>query len=683
MKSKSIFAMSSIRMRFLAIIVPTMVVSLSVLTGLSYYFAKQAISQSVNETAMSLGTDYSKRVEASLNELVIYIQDLSNNPYIRRGEDVSQIVATLAEAKKRNTRFDNMNFITLDGKARRSDGTTTNLAARDYFQQVIKTRKTVISDPVLSGVTGKYAAIVAAPVLYNGELVAVVSGSVGLDHLNDIVKDVKFKNTGFGIIADNSGVILANAQQPALVGKLNLKEKVVKPEFDLPLAELDEREVALFHAASESGKQVQGTYTLLDKTLLMGVFTPIELPGGQRWILIITAPEEEAVREVATLSMSLIGGALVCILLGVVFVTYMSIKISRPIVKIRDEALLLAEGDLRPKKTGISSRDEIGQLADAFEQMAERLRKLIVKVQVKAETVATASKELTAGAQQSADAANQVATLITHIAEGSDQQAAAVSNISTLVEKMSTGIERIVVTGKQISQIALETSQSAGRGREAIGKTMDQMDNIGEGSKSVQKIINLLAHGSQEIDKIVTMISSIAGQTNLLALNAAIEAARAGEAGRGFAVVAEEVRKLAEESNNAARTISELIKKNEADMEQAITVTQDSSKGVETGIAVVASAGETFREIADAVDELFQQIQGVNAFIEQIAGGSQELIAVVQAVGQVSKENAADSQSVSAATEEQSASIQGIAGSSQELAQTSADLQAAVANFKI
>jgi len=255
--------------------------------------------------------------------------------------------------------------------------------------------------------------------------------------------------------------------------------------------------------------------------------------------------------------------------------------------------------------------------------------------------------------------------------------------MATVAEEMSARIEQIAATGKQIAGIADDTSQSSAQGRKAVDKVMEQMRSIGNESVAVQKTIGELAKGAREIGEIVTLISSIAGQTNLLALNAAIEAARAGEAGRGFAVVAEEVRKLAEESNQAAQQIAGLIKNNEAAMSQAIVATQASGEGVKTGIAVVESAGETFKTIAVAVDRLSAQIQEVTESINQIAAGSQELVLSVHNIDTVSKENAAEAQSVSAATEEQSASMEEIASSSQALAQTAAELQAAVANFKV
>jgi len=677
------FRMSSIRLRLLVTILSLMVLSLGFLAGLSYYFSKQALATSVDETAMAIGTDYAQRVQSSTSELLIYVQELASHPNIRPGADKQLLIDTLAATEKRVGKFDNMFFVYPDGSGYRFDGNTAGIGDRDYFKKVVATKKPYVSEPVLSKSTLRMAVVICAPVIINSDFIGVVSGTYSLDTLNEVIKGIKFKDSGYGAVFDASGMTIAHAKRPEMIGKINLTEKKINPELKLGAAELDDRLMALFKAAVTSGKQVRGTYTFGDNVPMMGIFTPVELPGGQRWVLMVAAPEAEATSEVGTLTKLLLGAAAAGIFLGAIFVVYVSKKFAQPIIGLRDEALMLAGGDLRLRTRDISSRDEIGQLGEAFVEMADKLRDLVVKVQSRAETVAASSQQLTASAQQSADVANQVAGSITQIAQGSDRQAVAVEEMSVVVEEISAGIGQIATTGKQIKEIAADTLDSTEQGRGAIDKAMQQMRDIGEGSAAVQKTISELAAGSREIGEIVTLISSIAGQTNLLALNAAIEAARAGEAGRGFAVVAEEVRKLAEESDQAAQKIAGLIRKNETDMNHAITVTKTSGEGVKIGIEVVELAGDTFKTIADAVERLSAEIQEVTQTIDQIAAGSQNLVASVQNIDAVSRENAAEAQGISAATEEQSASMQEIASSSHSLAQTSAELQAAVANFKV
>jgi len=322
-------------------------------------------------------------------------------------------------------------------------------------------------------------------------------------------------------------------------------------------------------------------------------------------------------------------------------------------------------------------------LGAALNTMTENLRGLIRHVSQSSEQLAASSEELTAGAEQSAQAANQVAVTITSVAQGAEMQVQALNATAAAVEQLSIGIQQVSINANAVTGMADKTAKAAQQGDRAIDAAVSQMVSIEETVASSAQVVTKLGERSKEIGQIVGTISGIAAQTNLLALNAAIEAARAGEQGRGFAVVAEEVRKLAEQSQGAAKQIATLISEIQSETDKAVAAMSDGTREVKVGAEVVNSAGQAFKEIVLLVNEESAQIKEISATIQQMAAGSQQIVASVRDIDKISQDASGQTQTVSAATEEQSASMQEIAASSLSLAKMAENLQTAIQKFQV
>lgn len=252
-----------------------------------------------------------------------------------------------------------------------------------------------------------------------------------------------------------------------------------------------------------------------------------------------------------------------------------------------------------------------------------------------------------------------------------------------VIGNMAENIDRLAHNTKQVALNSNTAADKARFGGDSVSKAVTQMAQIENTVNSSAKVVSKLGEQSKEIGEIVGTISGIASQTNLLALNAAIEAARAGEQGRGFAVVADEVRKLAEQSQEAAKKIAELISDIQVDTERAVVAMQTGTKEVKTGAEVVNLAGGAFREIANLVVQVADQVETSSKAMDKMVAESQRIVTASEQINQISSKSAGEAQSVSAATEEQLASMEEIASSSQALAQLAQDLQQEVAKFKV
>ncbi|KYZ77992.1 chemotaxis protein [Anaerosporomusa subterranea] len=672
----------SVQTRLLLWLLPLIFVVLSVLSGVSYYISKQSLDQSIGETAEAIGTDYGYRIKGSIQELMIQLEDMAKTQTFRTGTDKAQISAAMAEIQKR-IGFETVLYISPDGSAIRGDGTTGQYRDREYFKKVLDTKKAYVSEPLTSRATGKMSFFLAVPVMNNGQLIAITGGTYSLEKMTDLIKDLKFLDTGYGQISDDSGTIIAHPKNPGIIGKLNLAEKKINAEIKLQQNELDDRLIALFTKAAQSGQQTHGVYSFVDGVARYGVYTPIDLPGGQRWVMGVSAPETEATQDTDALARTVLIISLICLLIVAVSIVFIAKQFTKPIALIRDECLLLAQGDLREREAKVSSEDEVGQLAQGFRQMRINLRELVAKVHSQSEQLAASSEQLTASADQSAQAANQVAASITDVATGAAEQLAAANDTSAVVEQISASIQEVAATTNGVAAQSAQAAAKANDGSKSVNKAISQMTQIEQTVNTSAKVVAELGERSKEIGQIVDAISGIAGQTNLLALNAAIEAARAGEQGRGFAVVADEVRKLAEQSQEAAKQIAELIGGIQGETDKAVSAMNDGTREVKVGAEVVNAAGQAFQEIVALVTQVSDQIKDISTAIEQMAIGSQQIVTAVNRIDGLSKKASGEAETVSAATEEQSASMQEIASSSQSLSNLAMDLREAVGKFRV
>ncbi|WP_371363402.1 hypothetical protein SRRS_43060 [Sporomusa rhizae] len=370
------------------------------------------------------------------------------------------------------------------------------------------------------------------------------------------------------------------------------------------------------------------------------------------------------------------------LLLGIAISVVLTIMIKRPLGKLAAVTDNYAQGDLR-EIVQVNTSDELGELAHSLKIMRDSLSDIVINIAQSSQQVAAASEELTANAEQSSQAAIQVATIVTEIALGANNQVTATKETSTIVEKMSTDIKDIAANAVNVAGVADKAAEAANSGGKSVATAVAQMNNIERTVNDSSTVVSKLGERSKEIGQIVDTISGLAGQTNLLALNAAIEAARAGEQGRGFAVVAEEVRKLAEQSQSAAKQISDLIFEIQGDTEKAVTSMTEGTKEVKAGTQVVNATGESFRIITDLVTEVSSQIREISASIGEMAASSIQIVTSVRDIEEVCKSTAGQTQNVSAAAEEQSASMEEIAASSQSLAKLAEELQESMCRFRL
>ena len=373
---------------------------------------------------------------------------------------------------------------------------------------------------------------------------------------------------------------------------------------------------------------------------------------------------------------------IIVVVLSVITLVLLLRSIKNSVDTILEGARHIAAGDLR-SKIMLDGDDEFAHIAHQFNTMVESMQKMIRKIKATATDVAGSSEELTANANQSAQVTQNVAQSITEVAEAAEKQMSIVTKSSATIDDFQHGLEEVITNQRHAREQTQATAQKATEGNSFVQSTVEQMNSIAQTVQQTGEIVGKLGERSKEIGNIVEIISNISGQTNLLALNAAIEAARAGEHGRGFAVVAEEVRKLAEESQNASQKISDLIQSIQAETSQAVASMEEGRREAEKGKENVTATGESFSEILSMIGDVKKASLAVSERVLQLR---EDMNTIVDGMGEVdtsAKGIGSESQNVSAATEEQAAGMEEIASSSRSLANMANDLQTETDKFKV
>lgn len=504
----------------------------------------------------------------------------------------------------------------------------------------------------------------------------------------DLIRELRFDNGNYFWIDDTSGVnvvLLGSAQE----GKSRINAKDAKGFTFV-------QEGFIANGIKEGGGYTDYWFAKpnqseqLPKRGYTKLFKPYNwVVGTGNWIDDIEKFTNENKKMMANelkqnimIAIIIITTIIVLILL---FAIYMGNTLARPIKESAEYLDRLATGDFSQKinPANFKTKDEFGTIGKAFDNLHANLTSLIKQIAHSAEQVAATSQELYASSDQSATVTNQIAMSISKVSADSDKQVKEVANVDSAINQVADMVNTISSNATHSAEQAKLAAEQAITGTASIERAVSQMTSIENTVGSSADVVAKLGESSKQIGQIVDVISSIAGQTNLLALNAAIEAARAGEQGRGFAVVAEEVRKLAEQSQEAAKQIADLITEIQTDTEQAVVAMASGSNEVKIGAAVVQDAGGAFTEIVNFVKSIAEQAKTASTAMQAAVKSTTQITSSIVDVDTSSKDIAAEAQTVSAATEEQSAAMQEIAASSQHLANMAQDLQSYIRRFKL
>lgn len=372
----------------------------------------------------------------------------------------------------------------------------------------------------------------------------------------------------------------------------------------------------------------------------------------------------------------------IVIMVSVILVLVFTRKINKRLNALKSAFESAGNGDMTIEvsdKTG----DELSELSVYYNKMRMKLNDTIQTVQQSALQLASASQQLSAGAEETNQASEKITEAVQQIANGAQDQITRIENSESSLKQASADIRDISANTAAIADKGQLAQSKADIGQKEIANVQAQMDAIHQSIQKSGEIIHQLDGRSKQIEQILSVITQIADQTNLLALNAAIEAARAGEQGKGFAVVADEVRKLAEESQQSAGQISKLIIEIQKDMNRSARSVEHVKTEAAEGVTMIQRTRDAFKEIAAATGEISAEISDLSASVTNISASAHQINDSFAANTADIKESTKNTRQAAALTEEQFAAMEEITAASETLSQLAEELTGIISQFKM
>jgi methyl-accepting chemotaxis protein len=664
MTKKRLGFLNSLNVKIAALILLISLIPLVVTATLVILSSISHLKEQSRENQINLANANAEFINSWITGKLDSLEKLvkANNNFINKSPE--EILSVLQSLTQGDPDIDVYWFIDKNGFMISTQGETLDGSGFPNVIETKESKKFVISDIVQDGITQKDTLFITWPLLdHNGEYLGAVEASIDSETLINLIKRISFGNSGYGFLISKEGTYLAHPNR-------DLMGKSFSETSSDDLAKMFQENI-LVHT--------EGVINYTDSDEMSAAFKEIEKTG---WRLVVASPVSETFHTVNTTLKAAILTILISGIVVVVVALFLTMIMLKPILRISVLMQKVSKGDLTERLPS-KGNDELATLRKNINFMLDSFAVMIRKISEATEQMAISSNALTSISNQATNTSERIAESVKVIAEGSEVQYEGSEQASATMEEMSQGIQKIAESASIVSEAALGAVKEVTRGNQVVNTAIDQINLVSNSVEQSTTMVQSLQEKSEKIYKIVQFISEIANQTNLLSLNASIEAARAGEHGRGFAVVANEVKKLAEQTNDATETIAAIIDEIVEATKNTASYMQNGLNEVTAGVSMVKKAGEAFHSILNSIESVNNQIQEVSAASEEISAGTEEVTASVQEMVAIAKQSLEKLTQISYSANEQFSAMEEISRSAESLNRTANELREMINQFKV
>ncbi|MCO7175463.1 methyl-accepting chemotaxis protein [Sporolactobacillus kofuensis] len=632
----------------LMIIIPSIVVGV-----FSYQSAKRAMMNSINSNARNSINILSENINQTIGDQEVRLNYLAKMIQADRmkSDSVKQLLSSQFHGTHvtENVSAANEQGFNINGNGEKTPKGFKPQSRPWYKLAMNHPGKMVLTEPYRSTSTGNYVVSLAKTTRDNK---GVINLTIDISALQKLVKKVHIGKEGYASLYSSKNI--------ALVSNL-VKVGNLAPNKEL----LTKSEGSYFSNQKGDRHQVNFIHDKLTGWIIIGNISETEINADLHGIFIQTI--------IICVIMAIIGSLIALFIVQIII---------KPIKKIAEVSSRVMSKDLT-QKVRIKSFVEFEQLGEGFNKMIDELSDILRSVNEKSGILASSSEELTASTEESKATIDEIAKSIQEMAIGANHSYQQTEATAGSTESIKQQIINIDGNADQLHQASNDAMNKVELGQTTLNQTSNQIKIIDEKQAEALKTFEEFNKQVVNIEKMNQLIDDISEQTQLLSLNAAIEAARAGEEGRGFAVVADEIRKLAAQSNDSTKKISEVVNMLQELSKKSLESMTTGSSEISKGIELVNVTAHSFENITHSMHSVSEEVQQVTKAIKLITQDTKQVDEAVKSINEATSKVSSETQSASAASEEQSASMEEIASNATSLSEMAEELQQLVSTFKI